>query len=427
MTHDHRSLPRRRMVALCCAAALGGWLAGQAEEAAAGEPAAGPPAALPAEATDLLEATWQGLDPRALWDAHAHLLGTGDAGSGCRIHPHLQQWWHPVESLRRRVIMSAAGVPADAASVDRSYVARLQALALDYPAGARWLLYAFDDAHDDSGRARPDWSTFHVSNDYAARVAAADPQRFAWVASVHPYREDALAQLDRAIAEGALAIKWLPSAMNIDLRAVRVRPFYDRLAATGLPLIVHGGEEKAVPGAERDAFGNPLLVRAALECGVRVIVAHCASLGEAADLDTPSQSPRPAFDLLARLMDEPAWRGRLLGDVSALFQANRRVAVWRRVLARDDWHPRLLHGSDYPLPGVGPLYQLGKLVRAGLLAEADVPALEALRARNPLLFDLALKRRVRADGAGLGAVVFDTRAHLARPTAVSTVSPSATV
>lgn len=408
------SLTRRHMLGCCAAAATGLFTS---LSALADEPGPAPDEALLAE-------IFAGLDPAALWDAHAHLLGTGDAGSGCRIHAHLQQWWHPVESLRRRVIMGAAGVPADAPSVDRAYVKRLQALASDFPPGARWLLYAFADAHDERGQARPDWSTFHVPNAYAASVCAAQPERFAWVASIHPYRDDAVEQLDQAMADGALAIKWLPSAMNIDLQSPRVRPFYDRLAATGLPLIVHGGEEKAVPGAGRDAYGNPLLVRAALQRGVRVIVAHCASLGEAMDLDMRSPSPRPAFELFARLMDEAEWQGRLLGDVSALFQANRRVAVWRTVLRRQDWHARLLHGSDYPLPGVGPLYQLGKLVRAGLLPQVDVPALEALRARNPLLFDLTLKRRVRADGLGLAASVFDTRLHLARK--VSKVSPSAT-
>jgi uncharacterized protein len=53
------------------------------------------------------------------------------------------------------------------------------------------------------------------------------------VASIHPYAEDALARLDRAAAAGARAVKWLPSAMNIDPRAARCRPFYDRLAALG--------------------------------------------------------------------------------------------------------------------------------------------------------------------------------------------------
>ena len=98
-----------------------------------------------------------------------------------------------------------------------------------------------------------------------------------------------------------------------------------------------------------------------------------------------------------------------MGDLSALFQVNRRLDVWRQVLERDDWHARLLHGSDYPLPGVGPLYRLGKLVHAGLLDAPSVPVLEAVREHNPLLFDLALKRRLRSGSRGLGAVVFDTR------------------
>lgn len=413
----HRTTPHlsRRHMLGCCAAAAAGLFSSL--DAWGHEP--GPP-------TDeaLLAQTFEGLDASALWDAHAHLLGTGDGGTGCSVHAHLQQWWHPLEYARKRVIMGAAGVPGDASSIDHAYLARLRGLAQQFPSGARWLLYAFEHAHDDAGQVRPDWSTFHVPNSYAASVAAAEPERFAWVASIHPYRVDAIEQLDKAIGGGALAIKWLPSAMNIDPRDARTRPFYQRLAAADLPLIVHGGEEKAVPGAGRDVYGNPLLLRAALEQGVRVIVAHCASLGHAADIDITSASRRPAFDLFARLMDEKAWQGRLLGDVSAVFQANRRPAVWRMLLQREDWHGRLLHGSDYPLPGVGPLYRLSRLVSAGLLLEADVPALERLRTRNPLLFDLALKRRLRADGAGLSAAVFDTRAHFSRK--VSKVSPSAT-
>ncbi len=32
-------------------------------------------------------------------------------------------------------------------------------------------------------------------------------------------------------------------------------------------------------------FGNPLLLRRALDAGVRVVVAHCGSMGEDRDLD----------------------------------------------------------------------------------------------------------------------------------------------
>jgi len=405
---------QRRQMLLCCGGAAAAGLFSALTGPAGAMPFINPcGGALPPELRqhDLLARCWQDLDPAQLWDVHAHLLGTGDAGSGCRISTQMTQWWHPVESLRRKVIMQGACVPADAPSIDRAYVQRLHQLTADFPAGARWLLYAFDEALDERGRARPEWTSFHVPCAYAAEVAAATPRRFAWVASIHPYREDALQRLDGAIAAGAVAMKWLPSSMNIDLRDARLKPFYARLAAARLPLIVHCGEEKAVPGAGRDELGNPLLVRVPLSQGVRVIMAHCASLGSALDLDLKRPRPVSAFSLFARLMDEPAWAPHLLGDVSALFQFNRPALAWQTVLARQDWHARLLHGSDYPLPGVGPLYRLNGLVRAGVLDAAHVEVLERVRAHNPLLFDLMLKRLARWQGQGLSAAVFATRRH----------------
>lgn len=310
-------------------------------------------------------------------------------------------------------------MPDGAASVDRAYLENLLALANEFPAGARWWLYAFEQAHDDTGRPRPDWSTFCVPDAYAAQVAAAHAERFAWVASIHPYREDAGAALDAAHAGGAVAVKWLPSAMNIDPRDRRCAPFYARLVAHGLPLIVHSGEEKAVPGAGRDALGNPLLLRHALDAGVTVIAAHCASLGHAKDTDRRSAPEVRAFDLFARLMDERGRPGRLLGDISAAFQVNRSADVGRTLLQRRDWHPRLLHGSDHPLPGVMPLFSPARLARAGLLAEAEVGTLERIRQHNPLLFDFALKRRLRWQDAEFPAPVFEGGALHAGPATVA--------
>lgn len=358
---------------------------------------------------DLVHAGFEGLEATRIVDTHTHLLGNGDAGSGCRLHPSLAQWWHPLETLRRRVILGASGVAADAPSVDAAYRQRLSTLAADFPAGVRFWLFAFDFAHDDAGRARPDGSTFHVPDAYAAELAAAD-DRFAWVASIHPYREDALQRLQAAADRGAVAVKWLPSAMNIDPADFRTRAFCCRLATLGLPLVVHLGEEKAVPGAGRDEFGHPLAWRAALAEGTTVIAAHAASLGTAVDTDRRSRPRVPALALWARLMDEPEGRAHLRADVSACWQVNRPLALQRALLERDDWHGRLLNGSDYPLPGVRPLVSLSRLVAAGLLAEADAAPLDAVRHHNPLLFDFLLKRRLRSGGARLPAAVFEARA-----------------
>lgn len=414
-------LDRRR--ALCCTGALfTGLFTGllpAADAAAHGLPALGEglrnPCAgrLPRHLADhdLVHRAFEGLDASRLWDAHAHLLGTGDSGSGCTVHPAASQWWQPVEVLRRKMILDAACIPADAPDIDRAYVARLHRQADDFPAGARWLLFAFSMAHDDQGRPHPGWSTFHVPDAYAARVAAESGGRFGWVASVHPYRPQAIDELHAARRAGALAVKWLPSAMNIDLRDARCRPFYDALAVADLPLIVHCGEEHAVPGARRSEFGNPLLVRRPLEQGVRVIVAHAASLGRARDLDAPGAPVRPAFDLWARLMDEPAWQGRLLADISAVSQVNRSPRLTRTLIERDDWHARLLHGSDHPLPGVMPLVSPGRLAQSGLLDERAVEPLRCIREHNPLLFDFVLKRVLRVGARGFSASVFDTARH----------------
>lgn len=404
---------RRRHLLLGCCAALGaGLFTGLALRQAG--PLTNPcRGTLPPELARhaLLQAAFDGVDARRLVDTHAHLLGTGDAGSGCSVHPSLHQWWQPTEVLRRKLILDGACIDEDRVdSVDRAYVERIQTLAADFPAGARWWLFAFDRAHDDAGRPAPDWTTFHVPDAYAARIAAESGGRFEWVASIHPYRDDALEALEWALAHGAVAVKWLPSSMNIDLADPRCRPFCERLARAGRPLVVHCGEELAVPGARREALVNPLHVRHALAHGVAVIVAHGASLGHALDEDRPSRPEVPAFELFARLMGEREHEGRLFGDLAAVFQRNRRPEVWRAVLERRDWHHRWVHGSDHPLPGVMPLVSLKRLARAGLLNEAAVPVLQRLREHNPLLADFVIKRSLRAGGTALPPAVFEARA-----------------
>jgi mannonate dehydratase len=406
-------LGQRRRLLCCIGAAAAGLASGLFTAPTAAAPwAHACRSGLPGGADELLAATFDGLDPAQLWDMHAHLLGTGDSGSGASVHPSLNRGFNPVERFRMRAILDAACVTGDAASVDAAYVDRLLALTAAFPPGARWLLFAFERAYGDEGRPSPHQTTVHVPDNWAATIAARHPQRFGWVASIHPYRPDAIEALDQARRLGALAVKWLPSSMNIDLRDARSRRFAEALAAARMPLVVHCGEERAVPGARRDDLVNPLHVRAPLERGATVIVAHCATLGHAADLDRNSAPEVPAFTLFERLMGESAWQGRLFGDLSAVFQINREPAVWRTLIERSQgpWQNRLLHGSDYPLPGLRWLTSLSKLQRVGLLDERLVAPLDTLRDHNPLLFDLALKLSLRLGSATLPASAFATRA-----------------
>lgn len=405
-------MKRRRLLSLLGAAALSP--RGFATTVRVPEPCASPlPDALARH--ELVTAAWDGIDAARVWDGHAHVIGVGNAGTGTYVHPDTETWLAPIERARRLFIMRAACVSTVAdESVDAAYVERLLSYANAMPVGYRMLLLAFDFAVDDAGREQPALSTFAVPNAYVERVAALHPQRFGWVASIHPYRPDAVDRLASAAAQGAHGVKWLPSSMNIDPAAARCDAFYAALVRHRLPLIVHGGEEKAVPGARQEAFNNPLRLRRALDAGVRVVIAHCASLGHAVDTDRGNGSGNSgpetrAFDLFARLMDDPRYGPRLHGDVSAIFQRNREHDVQRALVSRADWHGRLLHGSDYPLPGIGFLYNLDALVAARLLPAAAVPVLDALRGHNPVVFEFVLKRTIAAGGARFAPSVFHTR------------------
>ena len=80
---------------------------------------------------------------------------------------------------------------------------------------------------------------------------------------------------------------------------------------------------------------------------------------------------------------------------------------------RHDWQLRLVNGSDYPLPGVVPVFAPGYFVRRGLLQPEQAAVLRAIRAHNPLLFDFLLKRMLRRDGQGFADAVFMTRRQFA--------------
>jgi mannonate dehydratase len=362
-------------------------------------------AGLPAELAnhDLMHQAWACLDPAQVWDCHAHLVGVGDAASGAWANPHMDTLQYPVQFMQKRLYMNAACVATNAGGVDVAYVARVVELMAQFPAGARILLFAFDWAHDAQGRPLPELSAFHVPDAYAAAVAQAHPGRVEWVCSIHPYRADALDRLHAAAMAGARAVKWLPAAMGIDPAAHRCYSFYRAMASLGLPLIVHAGHEAAVAGTARQEFGNPLKLRPALELGVRVVVAHCASHGD--DQDEGGKR-RPSFELFADMMNSrlPG----LYGDISAVTQINR-AQVLEILLARTEWHDRLLNGSDYPLPGVVPLFSLEWLAHRNLLPRSAIPFLKQLRGHNALLFDFVLKRLLRRDGAGFPDAVFMTR------------------
>ncbi len=324
-----------------------------------------------------------------MWDSHAHLIGNGDAASGIYVNPRMESVLNPTLYARRLFFLNGGCVHDAPGSVDRSYVERLHNLADGMRPGFKVLLFAFERAHDEQGRPNLDETAFYVPDAYARDVARAHPQYFEWTASIHPHRPDAVEALAKAKAEGARAVKWLPAAMGIDPASAKCDAFYAALARHDMPLISHAGLERAVFGHDTQDNGNPLRLRRALDAGVRVVVAHCASMGEDRDLDHGGALV-DSFALFARMMDEKRYEKHLFGDISAMTQWNRAGPALARVLEEERWHPRLLNGSDYPLPGVMPVYSVDYIVSLGLLEARAAPVLREIREHNPLLFDFVL-------------------------------------
>jgi len=323
----------------------------------------------------VLDAAFDGVNRERLLDYHVHIAGIGAGGTGAFVNPHMRSWWHLKQRLQFSVYMSASGID-DMENADRQFVERFASLANH----GRYLLLAFDKHYDEDGAVDLQGTEFHVPNDYIFELCAKYPKVFVPAASVHPYRADAVDELRRCHAKGARIVKWLPNAMGMDPASARCEPFYAAMKELSMILLSHAGDEKAVESEADQKLGDPRRLRKPLDMGVKVIVAHCASLGDG------------SFDGFLELMDDEKYEGLVFGEISALAQYNRLAEPLRTMLKRKDLHPRLVNGSDYPLPAINALVRTKTLVKEGFITEAERTAINEIYDYNPLLFDFVLKR-----------------------------------
>jgi predicted TIM-barrel fold metal-dependent hydrolase len=350
-----------------------------------------------APAGDLIKRSFEDIDPARLLDYHTHVAGLGTGESGASVNPKMLAWNHPLHRLKFKVYLSAGGV-TDVAKADQQIVSRLANLIRHIVGHGKYRLLAFDKNYRRDGYQNPAKTEFHVPNDYVFGIAERYPDCFEPVISVNPYRTDALDELERGAKRAARMVKWLPNAMGIDPADELCDPFYQKMKELGLILLSHGGEEKAVEAQEDQRLGNPLLLRRPLEHGVKVIVAHCAGLGDNEDIEDPTRPRLANFDLFLRLMNEKRYQGLLFADISAMTQYNRCGNPLQTILQREDLHERLVNGSDYPLPAINVLIRTSTLRKQGYITADERVRLNEIYDYNPLLFDFVLKRTIRRPG-----------------------------
>jgi predicted TIM-barrel fold metal-dependent hydrolase len=260
-------------------------------------------------------------------DIHVHVLGNGKSGSGCRFS--LRWWQAPFIQLMAQHI--GLQVSRQDPELDRLFVERLRAWVREssiYQA----VILACDDVYDAYGTQHPGLSGLFVPNDYVLALARRFPEFLPGV-SIHPARKDALDELERCAQAGAVLLKLLPCVQVVECSNSRYKPFWERLAKLGLPLLAHTGGEFSLPTYRYDLQSVETL-RLPLECGATVIAAHCGAPALPWHRDYFDQ-----FDKMRRVFPN------LFGDISALSQATH-----LRTLARLRADSRqVLYGSDYPV------------------------------------------------------------------------------
>lgn len=267
-------------------------------------------------------------------DMHAHVVGNGSGGTGCWVRTPAWRW--PLQAYMARHI----GLPVSALSgdLDRLFAERLVELVRDSSLDAAVIL-AQEQVYDEQGKLMEGVGTAYVPNDYVFKLARENPDIFLPAASIHPARPDALEELDRCLAAGAVMLKILPNCHNIDCNLPQYRRFWERMAEAGLPLLAHTGGEHTLQVVRPD-LATPRMLKLPLECGVNVIAAHCATKSGLFD-------PQYFGELRMMLKEHP----NLYADISA-FNVPIRGKVIPQCL-QPGIVERLVHGSDFPVPVKG--------------------------------------------------------------------------
>jgi predicted TIM-barrel fold metal-dependent hydrolase len=231
------------------------------------------------------------------------------------------------------------------ANAERQIADRLQATLNETTDLDAAVILAFDSVYDPNGNLNAAATHLNVHNDYVIELARNHP-RMLFGASVNPYRKDAVAELERCIAAGAVLLKWLPVTQDFDPADEKCFSMYEALAHYKLPLLSHTGGEKSLPMLNA-RVADPALLEPALKRGVTVIAAHCGTRSSGNDPDYV-----PTFMRMARKYEN------FYGDTAALNLPTRSYA-WESLLKDPVVRKKLVHGSDWPIPAFPPVSQLG--------------------------------------------------------------------
>ncbi len=166
------------------------------------------------------------------------------------------------------------------------------------------------------------------------REACRQDGRFLYGVNLNPLSHSIQEEVEKAVKDGAVLAKLLPSWQGIDLSSQEAMPFWQAVAERRLPVLVHTGPEHTFRGDNR--LNNPMLLEPAAELGATLICAHCGC-----SMMLHERNYFREWTELARRHPN------VYGDVSGFSGCVRHYWLGR-ILADDTLKGRLLFGTDYP-------------------------------------------------------------------------------
>jgi hypothetical protein len=288
-------------------------------------------------------------------------------------------------------MLRTVGLPASALRGDLEglYAAQVLRFVRESSLDAAVIL-AQDEPHRDDGTVIADAGSFFVPNDFVLGLARTH-REFLPAVSIHPARRDALDELERCLAGGAVMLKCLPNCQNIDWNNPRYTRFLERMAESGLILLAHTGSERTLPVLDAK-LADPRVLTRALEIGVTCIAAHSGTGTMLVDPDY--------FEVFVAMTRRFP---RLYGDNCELAEPNFRLrpAALRR-MHEPEVAARMIYGSDVPVLVTGaPMWALGMMPWRDWRSTSRID--------NPIERDVQIKRAL-----GFGEATFTRLAGLLR-------------
>ena len=265
-------------------------------------------------------------------DVHVHLAALPHGKNECFISERM------LNGTLFRSFVKKMGLPVDdPEQTNELYIQRLVRLLKEGRYVRQAVILGMDGVYDAHGKLNKRETHILVSNRYVQAVANRFPEQFKAGVSINPQRQDALEELERCVTGGAVLVKMLPNSQQYNPANPQYRAFWRAMAKHKIPLLTHIGYEFSLWGKDQ-SVGDPSRLQAALEEGVTVIAAHGASFG----LFFYEKYWKTLQDFVRRYPN-------FYWDASALSLPNR-VGMLLRIRKHSELWPRMVFGTDYPLP-----------------------------------------------------------------------------